>query len=443
MPSAIIVVNAPERLATLGRSSGSMVDESHDPLQCVKQLRQTLAADKLSIGFFLGAGCPCAIRIPRKNGDGDEPLVPDINGLTQIVSDDLSASGDLAASFGSLSSILAQDGINEPNIEVMLSRIRSLRDAAGTGEVRGLTAKNLDDLDQRICQTISKTVARTLPNSKTPYHALARIVSNHRVPPSEIFTTNYDLLTEQALESLQVPFFDGFVGSFRPFFDQQAIEDDTLPERWTLLWKLHGSINWRFDINTKAITRSENLSYGDELLIHPSHRKYDESRRMPYLVMIDRLKTFLRNRRQPVALFVIGHSFSDEHLNATILESLKVNPSAACFALQFGKLSDYPMVAGLADREANLNVLARNEAIIRRHRGKWLARRATDIAALSQAFEFADDDGDGSAAPTEPNSVDGDSDEPRPCSFLLGDFRHFGDFLDEVAGYGMSFGIET
>lgn len=405
------------------------VNEAHDPLQCVKQLRQTLAADKLSIGFFLGAGCPCAIRVPREGGDGDGPLVPDIAGLTQSVSDALSASRDLATPFDTLVKILAEDGFGTPNIENMLSRIRSLRDAAGATDVRGLSAKELDDLDQGICRTISKTVAQTLPDSKTPYHALARIVSSYRSPPSEMFTTNYDLLIEQAFESLQVPFFDGFVGSARPFFDQQAIEDDKLPERWARLWKLHGSVNWRFDKKTKAITRSGDSSDGDELLIHPSHRKYDESRRMPYLVMIDRLKTFLRNSRQPVALFAVGHSFSDEHLNATIMESLKVNPSAACFALQYGQLSDYPMAANLADGDANLSVLARDEAIIRRRRGTWFARPSTDFIALSGAFEFVDGDENGGTA------GDGESDEPRPSEFLLGDFKHFGLFLDKVAGY--------
>ena len=417
--------------------------ELHDPLQCVKQLRQTLAADKLSIGFFLGAGCPCAIRVPSETGNGDRPLVPDISGLTQIVSANLCTHTDLAVPFKTLERSFAEDGLEDPNIEVILSRIRALRDAVGTGKVRDLSAGNLEDLDREICQTILETSDQTLPNSGTPYHAMAQIVSSYRIPPLEIFTTNYDLLVEQALESLQVPFFDGFVGSSRPFFDQQAIEDDAIPARWALLWKLHGSINWRFNAETKAITRTPNPSDGDELLIHPSHRKYDESRRMPYLVMIDRLKTFLRNSKQPVALLVIGHSFSDEHLNATVMESLKVNPSAACFALQFGKLSDYPIAMSLAEREANMSILARDEAIVRRRRGKWIARSATDISALSGAFEFMDEEGEGNketGAPEANGQVGHDSDDSRPCSFLLGDFKQFGFFLDDVAGRGTSIG---
>ncbi len=420
------------------------MDESHDPLQCVKQLRQTLAAPKLSTGFFLGAGCPCAIRVPRDGKDEDDPLIPDIDGLTRIVTKEMSSSEDHKASFAGLVKVLAEDGYSKPTIENILSRIRSLRDAAGNREVRGLSAKSLDDLDEEICQAISRTVARNLPDGATPYHALARLVGSYRIPPSEIFTTNYDLLIEQALESLRVPFFDGFVGSSRPFFDQQAIEEDRLPPRWALLWKLHGSINWRFNKETRAITRSVDASDGEELLIHPSHRKYDESRRMPYLVMIDRLKVFLRIKNQPVALFVIGHSFSDEHLNETIVESLRANPSAACFALQYDDIAKYPTAASLAKGEASLSVLARDAAVIRRREGKWLARRATDITAIGGAFEFAEPkEGDAGGEAGADLPADEDSDEPRPCRFRLGDFKDFGLFLDEFAGDDTQSGTEA
>ena len=414
------------------------MDETHDPLRLVKQLHQILAADKLLVGFFLGAGCPCSIQVPSENGDGTSPLIADIEGLTKTVSAALSTSDRMAEPFRRLRNILNEDGVSEPNIEVMLSRIRSLRDAAGAAAVRGLPGEQLRDLDREICKTISKTVEKTLPNDSTPYHSLADFAGSGRVPPLEIFTTNYDLLVEQAMESRQVPFFDGFVGSSRPFFDQQSIEDDTLPDRWALLWKLHGSTNWRFDRSTNVISRSLNPSDGDELLIHPSHLKYDESRRMPYLVMIDRLKAFLRNEKRPVALFVVGHSFSDDHLNATLLESLRANPSAACFAFQFDSLSNYPTAVKLALREANLNVLACDEAIIRRRRGTWLAGPTTDVGSLAAAFEFAEGNTGAEQAAGVGQPDGGDPDVSRSCRFVLGDFGRLGLFLGDVTEHGNS-----
>lgn len=414
-----------------------MPEDSHDPLQCVKQLRQFLSADKLSVGFFLGAGCPTAVRITEDGKEGDEPLIPDIKGLTKTVREQISGSQDCGKAFAQLLTVLKEDGEDTPTVEAMLNRVRALRDVAGKANVRGLTFGDLESLDQAICQSISNTVARDLPDSATPYHGLARFVGAHRYPFSELFTTNYDLLMEQALEAHRVAYFDGFVGSSRPFFDQRAIEEDVLPPRWIRLWKLHGSINWRFNKKSKAIFRSREKSDADlELLIHPSHRKYDESRRMPYFVMMDKLRSFLRNEGRPVALIALGYSFSDEHINEIIVESLKSNPSAAAFALQYDNLANYGAAEVLAKDNTNLSVFARDAAVVRRQKAVWMAPPATDIAALKGVFqtkapgERAAGKGATSPAKAEP------SEDPQPCEFLIGDFRDFGSFLDAAFGTG-------
>lgn len=415
-----------------------MADENHDPLQCVTQLRQTLSADKLSIGFFLGAGCPCAVRVPGEDGGGERPIIPDIKGLTAQVHESISASEPSKAAYATLLATFTEDMIADPNIELMLNRIRSFREVAGQAGVRGLTFDELNALDREICQFIRSIVTCSLPAPETPYHALANYIGSHRSPFTEIFTTNYDVLIEQALESLRVPYFDGFVGSSRPFFDQRAIEDGEIPARWSRLWKLHGSINWRYNKTTKAVFRSDNTDDGDELLIHPSHLKYDESRRMPYSVMIDRLRSFLRRLDRPVALFLSGYSFGDDHINEAIVESLKANSSAVCFALQFGNLADYPAAVALAKENANLSVLATDKAIIRRREGTWMASPTTDVAALIGTFEIIQEATD-TAAVADAAAAEA----PRPCRMTLGDFKLLGDFLDEFSGYGMSVGSQV
>ncbi len=406
-----------------------MADDSHEPLQHVTQLRQILSADKLSIGFFLGAGCPCAVQV-NPDGKGDRPLIPDIRGLTSAVNDKMIASEEFAPPYGKLTKALKDDGDATPTVETMLNRIRALRDVAGKAAVRDLSFDELDGLDREICKQIRDEVTCDLPTEDNPYHSLAGFIRTHRYPFSEIFTTNYDVLMEQALERQQVPYFDGFVGSSRPFFDQRAIEDGEIPVRWSRLWKLHGSINWRYNKKSKAVVRSDKGADDDEeLLIHPSHMKYDESRRMPYFVMIDRLRTFLRHKERPVALIIMGYSFGDQHLNEAIVESLKANASSACFALQYGKLADYPVGVTLAKSNANLSLLACDGAVVRRRAGPWVANPATVVASLSTTFEklpaAADDDGAG-GDPT---------DMPQPCNFRGGDFKRFGDFLDELSTY--------
>jgi hypothetical protein len=185
-----------------------MTDEHHDPLQCLTQLRQTLSADKLSVGFFLGAGCPCAIRVPGENEQADRPIIPDIKGLTLQVHEAVSVSEKTKVAFTKLATTFDEDEIVDPNIEAILNRIRSFRDVAGNAGVRKLSFEELDSLDRAICESIRKIVTCSLPSQLTPYHALAAFIGSHHTPFTEIFTTNYDVLIEQALEHHRVPFFD-------------------------------------------------------------------------------------------------------------------------------------------------------------------------------------------------------------------------------------------
>ena len=402
-----------------------MVSESFEPLQLTRQFRQVLSADKLTIGFFLGAGCPCSVRVDDGTGGGTCPLIPDIRGLTRAIDNDLKASPH-AAAYKTLVDAMSEDGEPHPNVEAMLNRIRALRIVAGAANVRGLTGAELKTLDEQISAKIKKEVTRDLPLVDNGYCSLAGFMRQRGSPHVELFTTNYDTLMEQALERRRVRYFDGFVGAVRPFFDHDAIESNDMPPSWSRLWKLHGSINWRYVADSKSVVRSD--ADGDELMIHPSHMKYDESRRMPYFIMIDRMKAFLKRRDKPVAFFILGYSFGDQHLNEAIVDSLRANPQSACFALQFGKLADYKDGVQLARRTSNLTLLARDGGVLRGTEGHWLADAATDLAELTHLFES-------SAAPAPPTAGADPDDKPKPCGFVAGDFKRFGEFLDGLAPY--------
>lgn len=369
------------------------------------------------------------MRVNDPNGGADLPLIPDIRGLTTAVDKEMAASEDHAVAYTKLIKAINDDGESAPTVEGMLNRIRALRDVAGKSLVRDMSFDELDNLDREICSQVRKVVTCDLPADENPYHSMASFIRTHRYPFSEIFTTNYDVLIEQALERQQVPYFDGFVGSSRPFFDQRAIEDGEIPKRWSRLWKLHGSINWRYNKTSKTVVRSEHEADGDELLIHPSHMKYDESRRMPYFVMIDRLRSFIRHKERPVALIILGYSFGDQHLNEAIVESLKANASSACFALQYGDLAQYPDGVALAKGNANLSLLARDGAVVRRRQGPWVANPATDLASLAATFQKLPP-----AAAAGSTATDL-ADLPQPCIFLGGNFKRFGDFLDQLSAY--------
>ena len=389
-----------------------------DPRRQLSYLQQCLSSDKKPLGLFLGAGCPMAIRL---DGDEKRPLIPDVAGITLIVRDDLAKRPDCEPLLKIVEEHFAKDGRDTPTMEDMLTHIRALRAVAGKDEVRGLTAENLDKLDDAICQLINRVTDKMLPDSETPYHRTASWVDAvRRENPIEIFTTNYDLLMEQAFEDTRVPYFDGFAGVRKPFFDLRAMEEDMLPPRWARLWKLHGSINW-YQVADKGVFRGTTTEdSGSKRVIHPSHLKYQESRRMPYLAMIDRLRAFLK---QPTATLILcGYSFRDEHINEVIVQGLQSTQTTVAFALLFDELTTHSQAAALALKRSNLNILARDGAVIGGQKAEWPEKDAESVSADNGRWLRW--------TPVDPENKEG----KWSAEFTLGDFAVFGQFLQELVG---------
>lgn len=350
--------------------------------------------------------------------DGTEaPLIPGIDGITQAVHERLAVSSTKEP-FETVRAHFTADHRGEPNVEDLLTHVRSLRRVAGNDAVRGVRAEDLDALDSAMCEIIVEVVNRSLPSNDTPYHKVAAWTGAiPRSHPVEIFTPNYDLLIEQALEESRVPYFDGFVGSHRAFFDPYAMEEDALPPRWARLWKLHGSINWRQDENG-VVSRGEKVIGIERRVIHPSHLKYDESRQMPYLAMIDRLRAFLK--RPSAVLVVCGYSFRDDHLNANLVQGLQGNATAHIFALLHGKLTNYGTAVKPASTRANFSLLAEDGAVVGTKQAPWMEKEGEEAGSPSLAVEWV------AKAPGEG--------ELRQARFRLGDFARFGSFLGDLIG---------
>jgi hypothetical protein len=391
------------------------MNRQHDPLLHSNYLRQCLSQEKRPLAIFIGAGCPTAVKVTVDNKQ--IPLIPDIAGMTSHVSQVLAKSKHKQL-FETVSAHVKTDTGIAPDVESILSHIRSLKQVAGKESVRGCSAQDLDNIDTEICQLIGEVANKKLPSRTTPYHKTAAwIGAIQRIFPVEIFTTNYDLLMEQAFEENRVPYFDGFVGSARTFFDLQAIEDDRLPARWARLWKIHGSLNW-FEDQTGAIHRGH--FEGERRVIYPSHLKYDESRRMPYLAMIDRMRAFLK---QPTAVLIIcGYSFNDKHLNEVIHQGLQGNSLATAFALLYGDIKNYPLAINLATSRSNLNLLADDEAVIGTKQSPWSQERDANICPRDTlAVKWVDH-----PHPSKTNL--------KNAHFELSDFATLGLFLEELIG---------
>lgn len=412
----------------------------HDPIRQSKYLRQTLSQDKKPVGFFISAGCPLAVSMP----DGKWPLIPDVAGLTKYIKDEIDketaivdgAPKSLADAYSQLIKEVVKAGKTNPNIEDILSFLRGMMQISkGAIDIRGFSEDELQNLEKIVCQKIAEKLNVELPDNKTPYHKLAKWVNNiDRDTPIEIFTTNYDLLVEEAFEDLKVPYFDGFVGTRFPFFDLRAVEDNLIPSHWTRLWKIHGSINWYLKEN-KDVYRSTSLEESDSYIIHPSHLKYDQSRKMPYLALIDRLNKFLR--QNSAVLILSGYSFSDDHLNDTILNALRANPTAMVIALLFGDMTttkeekdgeeviitstiNYEKALELAENRSNLSIWTFDEAVIGGLRAKWKPTK----------LDYDAEENIGNAV----KPIKDDDQMIVGYKFHLGDFAVLGDFLQELIG---------
>src|SRR6185437_10228607 len=155
-------------------------------------------------------------------------------------------------------------------------------------QLDGLTAESAAELDRCVCRHIIE--ALSVKNSNLiPARQFARWVRRSAYQmPLEIFTVNYDLVLETALDKHKAPYFDGFCGVVEARFHVDLVEGEQatggIPNFFARLWKLHGSVNWAWE--GSQIVRYGHAVEGEQAAaIYPSELKYDESRRYPFVVL--------------------------------------------------------------------------------------------------------------------------------------------------------------
>lgn len=326
---------------------------THNAVEFVSELGMKLASRTRHVSFFFGAGTSRACGLP------------DVAGLQADV---LSKLDDEArAQFERL--------LAGRNLEQALSRIRRIAALVEDGDtVDGLSAHSATDLDAKVCTLI----AQRLSSDDTDLDPVIRLAhwlgraSYSR--PVEVFTVNYDLLLETALDQLAIPYFDGFVGTLRARFradmvDALPSDPQAVPTSAVRLWKLHGSLNWCWNGETShaEVVRMGHVVSGSPVAIFPSDTKYEESRRVPFVVLQDRLR---RGLHEPESLtLVCGYSWSDEHLNELFIDAASRRPRSETVVLCYGDIPE--RLATEAVSIPNLQVIGRTEAVIAGMRGSW------------------------------------------------------------------------
>lgn len=150
-----------------------------------------------------------------------------------------------------------------------------------------------------------------------------------------VFTTNYDMLNEKAMEDLNIHYYSGFEGvvsrKFNMAYYNYGFVDDFVVSKSKVeikpehinLFKLHGSLSWCLNDEDELVEKNPyELEFLPEI-IYPSVNKFNNTN---LIISYSALMREFSNRlcQRDTALFVSGLSMGDEHINKIIENALTI-----------------------------------------------------------------------------------------------------------------------
>lgn len=238
------------------------------------------------------------------------------------------------------------DGEYSRNLERLMELLFSLRFSLS----RSALAKSEDNL--RVVNSIVQKVQAFLWEKCTNgafangdgtvgtlYETFYRklVLRDRSLPRPWVFTTNYDLFNETAMDRLGLPYANGFSGvverRFNPATFRYALAEqlDLTNRKWSAvdgfvyLCKIHGSISWTEDEHGLFPIRETAVSKGQEpgkVMIYPTPAKQNSSLGSPYADLFREFQS--RIVREQSVLFTMGYAFGDEHINNIIYQALTI-----------------------------------------------------------------------------------------------------------------------
>ena len=280
------------------------------------ELAQFLQMDNLN--FLIGAGCSSYFV------DNNEMGIP---GMAKLYEDFFKNHSDFK---------IAEEDVQskfDGNLESMLETMGGI---VAAGRVINID-ENIGDKIQIVQKFIRDKIISGLHGAEVLQlyrNFYIKTVFRGRKSPINIFTTNYDLYNEQALDSLSFPYNNGFVGTYKRSFNPASykyayVEDMNLSKNiWERvpnfynLYKLHGSISWVKEDNKIREIDYKHISENDTVMIYPTPLKDRSTLMTPYSDLFRAMETGLLRKNS--VLITLGYSFADDHINRLILNSLAI-----------------------------------------------------------------------------------------------------------------------
>ena len=411
-----------------------MENMTHDPSEYIRGIQQILVSDKKKIGFLFGAGSSLA----KKNEKS--LIVPAIGKMTAEIVEDVSKV-DVKYKIA-LDEIKEELGAKNYNIETILSNLEQKVSFIGKGILNSLNrdefAKLIREIKKGVRTRVSVhkcdkniIVTKDIVNELVQTDFANWIAQAERKYPIEIFTTNYDFLFELGLEHKEVPYYDGFCGSLRAFFNPESVEDLSFLPKQAKLWKIHGSLGWHFDKDTEKILRVS--PDDDDILIYPSTLKYKDSKKQPYESLLDRLSNFLK--QDDTILITCGYSWGDEHINSRIISALKTNTTSHVIGLifdKYDKITEESKLTKIGLENSKISIYAYRSAIIGCNYGEWVLKSEPSKDDTVNLNLYFDEDAYTDLAEELHKEVMGEETWVGKGEFILPDFSKLVRFLNEM-----------
>lgn len=304
------------------------------------------ALNARNVAFLLGSGCSSLTK------DGAQVGIPTMKSLAQeFISNIGNAPADIYPTTENAETLLSSVNLNfedlkyADNLERLMEVLHSLR--------YSLSATNKNNYNESELAAVNEAIEKVEAFvwhkcTKGPFSQGDRSVFNlyeafykrlifrdRSLPRPWVFTTNYDLFNEVAMDRLGIPYTNGFSGvverRFNPATFRYALAEqlDLTNRRWAAvdsfiyLAKLHGSISWTEDDHglypiREILPRSKPGS----VLIYPTPAKQNASLASPYADLFREFQS--RIVREQSVLFTLGYGFGDEHLNNIIYQALTI-----------------------------------------------------------------------------------------------------------------------